>query len=114
MKKIAVLPGDGIGPEVMREALKVLDAVRETYDVAFSYEEADVGGCAIDRHGAALPQETLTLCEKSDAILFGSVGGPRWESLPPEQQPERAALLPLRKHFGLHNVAISAHMRYRG
>jgi 3-isopropylmalate dehydrogenase len=101
MKKIAVLTGDGIGPEVMREALKVLDAVRETYDVAFSYEEADVGGCAIDRHGAALPQETLTLCEKSDAILFGSVGGPRWESLPPEQQPERAALLPLRKHFGL-------------
>ena len=101
MKKIAVLTGDGIGPEVMREALKVLEAVRETYDVAFSYEEADVGGCAIDRHGAALPQETLTLCEKSDAILFGSVGGPRWESLPPEQQPERAALLPLRKHFGL-------------
>jgi 3-isopropylmalate dehydrogenase len=101
MKKIAVLPGDGIGPEVMREALKVLDAVRTSYNFEFSYQEADVGGCAIDRHGAALPPETLALCENSDAILFGSVGGPQWESLPPAEQPERAALLPLRKHFSL-------------
>ena len=101
MKKIAVLPGDGIGPEVMREALKVLDAVRAKYDFAFTYQEADVGGCAIDRHGEALPPDTLALCEKSDAILFGSVGGPKWESLPPAEQPERAALLPLRKHFSL-------------
>ncbi len=62
---------------------------------------ADVGGIAIDNHGEALPPATLALCEKSDAILFGSVGGPKWESLPPEQQPERAALLPLRKHFDL-------------
>lgn len=101
MKKIAVLPGDGIGPEVMREALKVLDAVRAKYDFEFAYQEADVGGCAIDRHGAALPPDTLALCDKSDAILFGSVGGPQWESLPPAEQPERASLLPLRKHFGL-------------
>jgi len=101
MKKIAVLPGDGIGPEVMREALKVLDAVRTKYDFAFAYQEADVGGCAIDRHGEALPPDTLALCEKSDAILFGSVGGPKWESLPPAEQPERASLLPLRKHFSL-------------
>jgi 3-isopropylmalate dehydrogenase len=101
MKKIAVLPGDGIGPEVMMEALKVLEAVRETYAFEFSYEEADVGGAAIDRHGNALPQDTLALCAKSDAILFGSVGGPKWESLPPAEQPERAALLPLRKHFNL-------------
>jgi len=101
MKTIAVLPGDGIGPEVMQEALKVLTAAGEVYDIAFTCREADVGGCAIDRHGAALPPETLAICEKSDAILFGSVGGPQWESLPPEQQPERAALLPLRKHFGL-------------
>ncbi len=101
MKKIAVLPGDGIGPEVMQEALKVLEAVKNEYDFAFEYQEADVGGCAIDRHGQALPPETLALCEASDAILFGSVGGPRWESLPAEQQPERAALLPLRKHFRL-------------
>ena len=101
MKTIAVLPGDGIGPEVMQEALKVLTAAGEAYDFTFTCQEADVGGCAIDRHGAALPPETLGICERSDAILFGSVGGPRWEALPPEQQPERAALLPLRKHFGL-------------
>jgi len=101
MKKIAVLPGDGIGPEVMQEAIKVLDAVRAKYDFAFAYQEADVGGCAIDRHGEALPPDTLALCERSDAILFGSVGGPKWESLPPAEQPERASLLPLRKHFSL-------------
>jgi 3-isopropylmalate dehydrogenase len=63
--------------------------------------EALVGGAAIDATGRALPEETLRICESSDAILFGSVGGPKWESLPPAEQPERAALLPLRKHFGL-------------
>ncbi|MEW6673323.1 MAG: 3-isopropylmalate dehydrogenase [Thermodesulfobacteriota bacterium] len=101
MKKIAVLPGDGIGPEVMREALKVLDAINRKFSYEMEFEFADVGGCAIDRHGMALPAQTLGLCEASDAILFGSVGGPQWENLPPEQQPERAALLPLRKHFEL-------------
>lgn len=101
MKKVAVLAGDGIGPEVMKEAVKVLDAAQEKFSFGLSYEYADVGGAAIDNHGTALPQSTLDLCEKSDAILFGSVGGPKWENLPPEQQPERAALLPLRKHFDL-------------
>jgi len=101
MKKIAVLAGDGIGPEVMKEAIKVLDAVQGKFDFQLSYTSADVGGIAIDNHGAALPKSTLELCENSDAILFGSVGGPKWETLPPEQQPERAALLPLRKHFDL-------------
>ncbi len=101
-KKIALLPGDGIGPEVMKEAVKVLDAAGKTYDFKLNYEAADVGGCAIDNHGTALPDATLSICKKSDAILFGSVGGPKWESLPPEQQPERGALLPLRKHFGLY------------
>ncbi len=100
-RKIAVLAGDGIGPEVMAEAIKVLDAAQKKFDFSIEYNHADVGGCAIDRHGAALPKETLELCEKSDAILFGSVGGPQWESLPPAEQPERAALLPLRKHFDL-------------
>ncbi len=100
-KKIAVLPGDGIGTEVMAEAIKVLDAVREKFAIELEYEEADVGGCAIDRHGTALPDATLALCRASDAVLFGSVGGPKWESLPPEQQPERAALLPLRKELAL-------------
>ncbi len=101
MKKIAVLAGDGIGPEVMKEAIKVLDAAQKKYSFELEYEYADVGGAAIDNHGEALPASTLKLCEESAAILFGSVGGPKWETLPPEQQPERAALLPLRKHFDL-------------
>lgn len=101
MKQVAVLAGDGIGPEVMAEAIKVLDAAQSRFDFTLRFEQADVGGLAIDRHGEALPPATLQLCEQSDAILFGSVGGPKWEGLPPEQQPERASLLPLRKHFDL-------------
>ena len=101
MTKIAILAGDGIGPEVMEEAIKVLDAAQKKFGFKLEYEHADVGGCAIDNHGQALPDNTIKTCENSDAILFGSVGGPKWESLPPEQQPERAALLPLRKHFEL-------------
>ncbi|SMC27796.1 3-isopropylmalate dehydrogenase [Desulfacinum hydrothermale DSM 13146] len=100
-KRVAVLAGDGIGPEVMAEALKVLQAAEAVFGFRLQCEQGDVGGCAIDRHGHALPAGTLSLCEASDAILFGSVGGPKWESLPPEQQPERAALLPLRKRFDL-------------
>ena len=99
--KVAVLAGDGIGPEVMAEAIKVLDAAQDKFGFSLEYESADVGGIAIDNHGEALPPSTLALCEASDAILFGSVGGPKWESLPPAEQPERAALLPLRKHFDL-------------
>ncbi|MCL2025537.1 MAG: isocitrate/isopropylmalate family dehydrogenase, partial [Leptospirales bacterium] len=101
-KKIAVLPGDGIGPEIMEEALKVLHAVAPKINMEFTCEEANVGGIGIDREGHALPDTTLSLCKESDAVLFGSVGGPKWESLPPEQQPERAALLPLRKIFNLY------------
>lgn len=101
MKKIAILSGDGIGPEVMDEAIKVLDVTQRKYDFSLEYTFADVGGCAIDKHGEALPDHTIQTCEESDAVLFGSVGGPKWESLPPEKQPERAALLPLRKHFDL-------------
>ena len=101
MNKVAVLAGDGIGPEVMVEALKVLDVAQKKFSFKLEYEHAEVGGIAIDNHGEALPASTLELCETSDAVLFGSVGGPKWESLPPEQQPERAALLPLRKHFDL-------------
>jgi 3-isopropylmalate dehydrogenase len=100
-KILAILPGDGIGPEIMAQAVKALDAVQKRFGLCFKYEYADVGGAAIDRHGQALPAETMKLCETSDAILFGSVGGPKWESLPPAQQPERASLLPLRKHFDL-------------
>ena len=100
-KTIAVLSGDGIGPEVMAEARRVLTAIEQRFDASFTYTEADVGGIAIDRHGSALPETTVTTCRESDAILFGSVGGPKWEHLPPAEQPERGALLPLRKIFGL-------------
>jgi 3-isopropylmalate dehydrogenase len=101
-KKIAVLPGDGIGPEVMREALKVLERISSAINMGFEYTEADVGGAAIDNQGSALPESTIKICRESDAILFGSVGGPKWEKLPPEKQPERGALLPLRKKFNLY------------
>lgn len=99
--KIAVLPGDGIGPEVMAEALRVLGIVTRKFGLTFEFTEARVGGIAIDVDGKALPEATLRVCRESDAILFGSVGGPKWESFPPNEQPERGALLPLRKYFGL-------------
>jgi len=98
---VAVLAGDGIGPEVMEEALRVLEKISEKYAIPFHFTEALVGGIAIDKEGKALPKRTLKVCEASDAILFGSVGGPKWESLPAVEQPERAALLPLSKHFSL-------------
>ncbi|WP_100642276.1 3-isopropylmalate dehydrogenase [Alteromonas facilis] len=98
---IAVLAGDGIGPEVMAEANKVLDAVEQQFSITLNRTAYDVGGCAIDNHGHALPADTLAGCEAADAILFGSIGGPKWDSLPLEQRPERAALLTLRSHFDL-------------
>ena len=98
---IAVLAGDGIGPEVMQQAEAVLAAVEDRFGLSFERHAADVGGIAIDNHGHALPRQTIETCSNADAVLFGSVGGPKWESLPPDQQPERAALLPLRKIFGL-------------
>jgi 3-isopropylmalate dehydrogenase len=99
--KIAVLSGDGIGPEVMAAAISVLDVVQQKYGFKLQYTHADAGGIAIDNHGCPLPDSTLKVCEQSDAILFGSVGGPKWENLAPNDQPERGALLPLRKHFSL-------------
>ncbi len=102
MNKIAVLSGDGIGPEIMQEAIKVLAKVEKKYNTNFEKQYADVGGIAIDNHGKALPDSTIETCKQSDAVLFGSVGGPKWESLPPEEQPERGALLPLRKIFDLY------------
>ncbi|MFV8765855.1 isocitrate/isopropylmalate family dehydrogenase, partial [Yersinia enterocolitica] len=84
---IAVLPGDGIGPEVMAQANKVLDAVRQRFSIKISTSAYDVGGAAIDRHGSPLPPATVSGCEQADAILFGSVGGPKWEHLPPAEQP---------------------------
>lgn len=99
--RISILAGDGIGPEVMEASLLVLDAIVEKFSLTIELEHCLVGGAAIDAVGSPLPQKTIDACEQSDAILFGSVGGPQWEHLPPDEQPERGALLPLRKHFGL-------------
>ncbi|MCW1360629.1 3-isopropylmalate dehydrogenase [Campylobacter sp. CCS1377] len=99
--KIAVLAGDGIGPLVMKEAIKILNFVGAKFNFKLHLNEAKIGGASIDAYGVALSDDTLKLCENSDAILFGSVGGPKWDNLPIEQRPERASLLPLRKHFNL-------------
>jgi 3-isopropylmalate dehydrogenase len=100
--KIAVLAGDGIGPEVMREAIKVLRAVEKKFPLSIKLTEAPVGWAGIDASGHALPDATLKLCRESDCILFGSVGLPgRDPTIPKEERPERAALLRLRKEFGL-------------
>jgi 3-isopropylmalate dehydrogenase len=100
--RIAVLAGDGIGPEVMDVTLPIVKKIAEKNGCQLTFQDALVGGAAIDAKGKALPDETITVCQQSDAILFGSVGGPKWESLPPNEQPERAALLPLRKMFKLY------------
>jgi 3-isopropylmalate dehydrogenase len=100
--QIAALAGDGIGPEVMREALRVLRAVEKKFGLQFHVTEAPVGWAGIDAAGKALPDATLELCRRSDSILFGSVGLPdRDPTIPKEQRPERAALLRIRKEFGL-------------
>ena len=98
--KIAVLAGDGIGREVTPEAQKLLQVVGKATGAAFEFEPGLVGGGAIDAVGEPLPASTLALCEQSDAILFGAVGGPKWDNVPQEQRPERG-LLALRKELDL-------------
>ncbi|MDS1029323.1 3-isopropylmalate dehydrogenase [Bacillota bacterium LX-D] len=102
LKKIAVLPGDGIGVEIVPQATKVLDAVGKKYDLEFAYTEGYIGGAGYDAVGDPLPQETLELCHNSDAVLLGAVGGPKWDNLPVAKRPEAGALLPLRKELGLY------------
>ncbi|HHJ37868.1 MAG: 3-isopropylmalate dehydrogenase [Methylothermaceae bacteria B42] len=99
-KKIAVLPGDGIGPEIIREALKVLDCLRQEFGVEVETEQGLVGGVAYDAKGHPLPQETLDLVNSADAVLLGAVGGPRWEALDYSVRPERG-LLGLRSELNL-------------
>lgn len=98
--KIAVIPGDGIGPEVVRETLNVLDRIGEKFGHEFKYTEVLAGGCAIDATGRCLPEETVKICRESDAVLLGAVGGWKWDTLPGDERPERA-LLGLRKELGL-------------
>jgi 3-isopropylmalate dehydrogenase len=99
--RIAILPGDGIGPEVVAEGVKILHQLESLYDLQFILQEGIVGGAAIDATGNPLPDATLKLCQASDAVLFGAVGGPRWDDLPQEQRPERG-LLRLRQALDLY------------
>ena len=98
--KIALIKGDGIGPEIIDEAVKVLDAVASTEGFEFKYTEALMGGIAYDVHGDPLPQETITTAMESDAVLFGAIGGEKWDNLPREKRPE-SGLLRFRKELGV-------------
>jgi len=103
LAKIAVLAGDGIGPEIIHEGIKVLNAVAPKFGLTLEFTEALVGGAAYDATGHPLPPETLELVQKSDAIFFGAVGGPKYDAIPdPNLRPERGALLPLRQKLGLY------------
>ncbi|WP_448588090.1 3-isopropylmalate dehydrogenase [Thermocrinis sp.] len=99
--KIAVLKGDGIGPEIVESAIKVLKGVEHLSGHSFELEEGLIGGVAIDQKGEPLPQETLDLCLKADAVLLGAVGGPKWDNLPTSKRPERG-LLEIRKALDLY------------
>lgn len=98
---VAVLSGDGIGPEVMKEALKVLETVGKKRNISFNFTEGLIGGIAYDTHNTPLPEATINICRSSDAILLGSIGGPKWDLLPPEKRPELGGLLALRKSLKL-------------
>jgi 3-isopropylmalate dehydrogenase len=101
-EKIAILPGDGIGPEIMEEALKVLRIAGEKANLSFELKRGLIGGEAIDRCGIPLPDETIRLCLESKAVLLGSIGGPKWDHLLPESRPELGGLLSLRKTLKLY------------
>lgn len=98
--KVAVLPGDGIGPEVAESAIQVLEKIADKYGHKFEFSEGLIGGCAIDEKGTPLPDETLEMCRNSDAILLGAVGGYKWDKLPSDLRPEKG-LLKLRKSLDL-------------
>lgn len=97
--RIAILKGDGIGPEIIDEAVKCLDVVGTKFGHSFSYDERLIGGIAIDEVGEPLPQETIDACLASDAVLMGAVGGPKWDTIPPTIRPE-VGLLGIRKALG--------------
>lgn len=99
-KKVAVLPGDGVGPEVTAAAVKVLQVIARRFNHTFHTTHGLIGGDAVDQCGKPLPEETIALCEASDAVLLGAVGGPKWEQTPSNLRPEKG-LLAIRKHFDL-------------
>lgn len=98
--KIAVIKGDGIGPEIVEASMKVLDKVGEKFGHTFIYKQVLAGGIAIDECGTPLPQETVDICKASDAVILGAMGGPKWDNLPGDKRPE-AGLLGIRKALGL-------------
>ncbi|QJC35954.1 3-isopropylmalate dehydrogenase [Enterobacteriaceae endosymbiont of Donacia cincticornis] len=99
--KISVLPGDGIGPEIMIQAIKILECIQKYIKKKIIIDTYDIGGIAINKYNDPLPKKTLDGCEKSNAILLGSVGGPEWDHLPLNKRPEKGSLLKLRKYFNL-------------
>jgi len=98
--KITLLPGDGIGPEVVAEAVRVLDTIASNYKHSFNFQERLMGGCSIDKYGSSLTDETLADCVASDSVLLGAVGGPKWDDPKAKDRPERG-LLALRKGLGV-------------
>lgn len=99
-KRIAVIAGDGVGPEIVSEAIKALHAVEDKFGHEFELDSHLIGGCAYDATGHCLPDETVAACKSADAVLLGAVGGPKWDSLPGKERPERA-LLGIRSALGL-------------
>ncbi len=102
VKNIAVIKGDGIGPEIVNEALKVLDKIALVYSHTFNYTYVDMGGCAIDKYGGPLPESELEKCKASDSVLLGAVGGEKWNSVPGNMRPEKG-LLRLRAGMGVYS-----------
>ena len=100
-KQVLLLPGDGIGPEIVKEAARILHKAAELDGINITFSTADIGGIAIDNHGVPLPDTTLAAAQKADAILLGAVGGPKWDNVAPEIRPEKA-LLKLRQALGLY------------
>lgn len=101
-RQIAVIRGDGIGPEIVDQALSVLDKISELYGHEFTYTDVDMGGCAIDKWGDPLPEEMLQKCVSSDSVLLGAVGGPKWNDVPGPMRPEKG-LLRLRAGMGVYS-----------
>ena len=99
-KTIAILPGDGIGPEIIDEAVKALNKIAETFGHTFTYHYIDIGGCSIDKHGVPITEDGMKVLKNADSVLLGAVGGPKWDNCPPEIRPEKA-LLAVRKELGL-------------
>ena len=107
--KITVLPGDGIGPDIVGETIKVLDAVARKFGHQMNYDYQLMGGIAYDKTGTPLPEETMKSALASDAVLLGAVGGPKWDGLKGDERPE-AALLGIRKGLGLFATVSYTHL----